>query len=54
MMTTIQLTDSQVHFLVNFLRDNSHNEEYCRWERDYILKLSCQIEDQNVNHSTNE
>jgi len=54
MMTTIQLTDSQVHFLVNFLRDNSHNEEYTRWERDYILKLSCQIEDQIVNYSTKD
>jgi hypothetical protein len=53
-MTTIQLTDSQVHYLVNFLDDNSHNEEYSGWERDYIQKLSCQIEDQIVNHTTND
>lgn len=47
-------TDSQIDFIMNFLRDNSHNKEYTQWERNYIQELSNQIEDQIVNHPTND
>jgi len=46
-------TDGQIDFIMNFLRDNSHNPEY-KADRDYIQELSNQIEDQIVNHPTNE
>jgi len=47
-------TDGQIEFIMNFLRDNSHNKEYTMCERDYILELSNQIEDQIVNHPEND
>jgi hypothetical protein len=46
-------TDGQIDFIMNFLRDNSHNKEYTQCERNYIQELSNQIEDQIVNHPTN-
>ncbi len=45
--------DEQIHFIMNFLRDNSHNKEYTQCERSYIQELSNQIEDQIVNHPAN-
>ena len=47
-------TDGQIEFIMIFLRDNSHNKEYTMCERDYILELSNQIEDQIVNQPEND
>lgn len=46
-------TDGQIDFIMNFLRDNAHNPEY-KGDRDWIQELSNQIEDQIVNHPTND
>lgn len=46
-------TDGQIDFIMNFLRDNAHNPEY-KGDRDWIQDLSNQIEDQIVNHPTND
>lgn len=42
-------TEDQMHFIMNFLRDNCYNEEYTQSDRNYIQELSNQIEDQIVN-----
>jgi hypothetical protein len=46
-------TDEQIEVIMNVLRDNSHTE-YTTCEIDYILELSNQIENQIVNHPTND
>jgi len=46
-------TDEQIYFIMNFLRDNAYNRMY-KGDRDWIQELSNQIEDQIVNHPTNE
>lgn len=46
-------TDEQIDFIMNFLRDNAHNSKY-KGDRDWIQELANQIEDQIVNHPTND
>ena len=45
-------TDYQINFLLQFVRDNAQYEE--GEDRDFMNELAWQIEDQIVNHRTND
>ena len=45
-------TDYQINFLLQFVRDNAQYED--GEDRDFMNELAWQIEDQIVNHVTND
>lgn len=51
-MKEYYFTDDQIDFIMSLVRDNAQYEE--EEQREYMTELANQIEDQIVNHPTND